>query len=120
MPLAGWAIVVTNGKTLLGRWIPGAGSVEPILSPVYEMSQSMGMTDQGPVSIPVLKPFANIPSIKRVPVPVGAIVIMVHDLDRTERQALAQMARNCEAQLAQEKAAASGVLIARDLPRSPR
>ena len=85
--MAGWAVVQSNGLTLIGRSRTGGGP--PCLAPVYELKPQMGMSPQGMqithVALPVW-----ILGIREFEIPQGAIVEPCESFTREQRVRLHQ------------------------------
>lgn len=104
-PLAGWAIVQSNGLTLIGRVkVPAFRDREPtfreaaILSPVFEFKPML--TDQG--VIPLVTPVWLL-GIKEFAVPQGAIVESVESFTLDQRAMLESFVHKAEAAQAQAR-----------------
>ena len=84
-PMAGWAVVQSNGLTLIGRSRTGGGP--PCLAPVYELKPQMGMSPQGMqiahVALPVW-----ILGIREFEIPQGAIVEPCENFTPEQRKRL--------------------------------
>lgn len=95
-PLAGWAIVQSNGLTLVGR-VRASGSAA-VLSPVFEFKPML--TDHGVV--PLVTPVWML-GIKEFAVPQGAIVESVESFTLEQRAMLESFVLKAEAAQAQAR-----------------
>lgn len=98
-PLAGWAIVVTNGVTLLGRksMVDATGAARPALSPVFALQRAIVPTPRGTALVTQCQPFLALSSVTSLAIPSGAIVVPVEELSSDERKSLAEAAEEAEA-----------------------
>ncbi len=110
-PLPGWAIVQTQGLTLLGRL--GEGPNGPDLSPVYELNPLMQPGEGGNIMIAhMARPVFVLGSVRRLPIPPGALVIRTEELSTGERRSLHAAAEMAAKLVDGLRAAASGIAVA--------
>ena len=105
-PMAGWAVVQTQGVTLLGRV---AGDK---LSPVYELRASLQQVQQGIAVVHLATPPWLLLSIKSLPIPAGAIVTACEELDQDDRRTLHEAASRAGEMVKQGMAQRSGIMLA--------
>ena len=133
-PLDGWVIAQCHGLTLLGkqatteRQVPAAiaGNGEVFgtqtakvdcLSPVFELKTAMAQDGRGNAG-PVRMAFPLfLFAISSVELPEGALVVPSESLSRTEQNELRRAIDVGEDMLSKAKAAASGITVARDIPK---
>lgn len=112
-PLAGWAIVIAHGQTMIGK-CAGVRS----LSPVFALTCVMQMVQPDPRRPPQLMtvrqvtPLLTFPTVREIDVPSGAIVVPIEQLSRQERVELARSVDSCEQLILAMRAQESGISIA--------
>lgn len=127
-PLAGWAIVQTNGLTLIGcvgrakttrKVLNASGQTlgtqttdADVLSPVYELRVMMSDNGFGHMVLPVWMMGAD-----SLEVPSGAIVHPCEDLSRQQRVHLLRGVQKAEQMRATMRAEESGLTLATTMPK---
>ena len=104
-PLAGWAIVQSNGMTLIGRLPLANGPVD--LSPVYELKPAMSERGIGHLVVPMW-----LVGVDLISIPSGAIVHPCEELSRSQRVHLHRAVQQGEQVSAAMRAQESGVVLA--------
>ena len=138
-PLAGWAIVQSNGLTLIGKvtigptvlrirgQVPGmgpsgsdSGAYTPrTLSPVFEMKTNIMQGPRGEnVAVHPCFPVWLL-GVQEIGVPDGAIVVPVESLHKTDRRGLAKFVEQAEQMMRALRAEQSGIKVARVMPPIP-
>lgn len=87
--LEGWALVISNGYSFLGR--PSADGAR--LSPVYTVMSMIGPKPENPREqgvVHMIQPVHLLTSINEIPIPSGAITIPMSDVALEERKNLAK------------------------------
>ena len=107
LPLAGWAIVQTNGLTLIGRLVGGT-----LLSPVYELKPQMAATQQG-IQIGHLAVPVWLLGLRDVALPSGCLVERLEEFSPRIRRSLAQSVQAAEDMANMLRAEETGIVIAR-------
>ena len=105
-PLAGWAIVQSNGMTLIGRLPLANGPVD--LSPVYELRPMLD--PQRGIAHMVLPVWLL--GVDSISIPSGAIVHPCEELSRSQRVHLHRAVQHGEQVSAAMRAQESGVVLA--------
>jgi len=111
--LSGWAIVQSNGLTLIGQHV--ADGVEHKLRPVYELRPQAKQTPRGMQVGHVVLPMLLL-SIREVQIPAGAIVVCCDTLPPGERARLHASIKQGEELADGMRVAASGLSLVRELP----
>lgn len=120
-PLAGWAIVQSNGLTLIGRLVDGHDPVRGVsgqvlgtmareggaLSPVYELKPAMSERGIGHLVVPMW-----LVGVDSISIPSGAIVHPCEELSRSQRVHLHRAVQQGEQMSAAMRAQESGVVLA--------
>lgn len=113
-PLAGWVIAQSNGLTLIGCPDPGR-----YLSPVFHMQPNL-VQGQGGGAAPIHPCFpVFLLAIDHLELPPGALIVPVETLSKPERAQLARFVEQADQMLQQMKAAASGIALAKQIPKLP-
>lgn len=102
-PLAGWAVVQSQGLTLIGRMHMS----RPVLAPVFELKALMGQHGMGHLVLPVW-----LLGIDEFAIPDGAIVEHCESFSIKAREHLWQEVQNGQCLIDQMRAAESGVVLA--------
>lgn len=110
--MSGLYILITNGRTFVGRGI-GDGP-DSVLSPVYDLGMGQGPDGQ---LVHVAAPVLGLPSLESIPVPEGSILIAVTDLSREDQTSVARAFEMGEKMRAAIRAKQSGILVAGAMPR---
>jgi hypothetical protein len=112
-PLAGWVIIIAQGKTLLGR----LSTTDATMTPVYELITMMQMVQQDPRQPPQLmtmrqvQPLLTFPGLKSIPSPASGILIPIASLSSKERRELAKSVEACEQLMGAMRAQESGLVL---------
>ena len=127
-PLAGWAIVQSNGLTLIGKVVasppmlmvtgPRSGEVVSYcrLAPVFEMKTNIMQGPRGEnVAVHPCFPVWLL-GVQEIDVPDGAIVVPVESLHKTDRRGLAKFVEQAEQMMRALRAEQSGITVARTIP----
>lgn len=130
-PLAGWAIVQSNGLTLIGKVVasppmlmvtgPRRGEVVSHcrLAPVFEMKTNIMQGPRGEnVAVHPCFPVWLL-GVQEIDVPDGAIVVPVESLHKTDRRGLAKFVEQAEQMMRALRAEQSGITVARTIPTVP-
>ena len=131
-PLVGWAIVQSNGLTLIGKvappiWVRHMGEAEPRrldgqptkLSPVFEMKTNIMQGPRGEnVAVHPCFPVWLL-GVQEIDIPDGAIVVPVESLHATDRRGLAKFVEQAEEMMRGLRAEQSGIKVARVMPPIP-
>lgn len=119
-PLAGWKIVQAQGLTLIGRWHDAAGGA--VLEPSYKLEVKIERAGGGLSVRHICFPLFMLASIRRTPVPPGALLWDMEELSRQELMSLARSVQECEEAVQLVRAEQAGVRLARPgepLPPKP-
>ena len=130
-PLAGWAIVQSNGLTLIGKVVasppmlmvtgPRSGEVVSYcrLAPVFEMKTNIMQGPRGEnVAVHPCFPVWLL-GVQEIDIPDGAIVVPVESLHATDRRGLAKFVEQAEEMMRGLRAEQSGIKVARVMPPIP-
>ena len=130
-PLAGWAIVQSNGLTLIGKvvasppmlMVTGPRSGEVVshyrLAPVFEMKTNIMQGPRGEnVAVHPCFPVWLL-GVQEIDIPDGAIVVPVESLHATDRRGLAKFVEQAEEMMRGLRAEQSGIKVARVMPPIP-
>lgn len=112
-PLAGWVIVVTGGRMLLGKARAGQ------LAPVYDFQPIMEPTPKGLRYDFVVAPALGIVSVKALPIPPGSIMVAVEELSPEERRAISQSVVRTDELLRRLRAGSAGLVVTSKMPGDP-
>jgi hypothetical protein len=142
--LEGWVVVLSNGMRLIGKPadLPEQAGYRADawklvceklcergfwLEPVYEMKGRYSLLPQGqqapPVIIPsgnAIVPFLHTPTLQRVFVPPGAIVIPMSEIGPEDRRGIANVIAQIREEVARMRAAQAGVQVVSNLVPLPK
>ena len=119
-PLAGWAIVQSNGLTLIGKVVRSVPCQDhEKLSPVFEMKTNIMQGPRGEnVAVHPCFPVWLL-GVQEIDIPDGAIVVPVESLHKTDRRGLAKFVEQAEQMMRALRAEQSGITVARTIPTVP-
>jgi hypothetical protein len=124
-PLAGWVLAQCHGVLLVGKRALGARRLgEPVasgdaLSPVFELKCQLVPQGNAMGTVHMAFPLWLM-TITEVELPAGVLVVQCDSLSRSEQAGLMRAIGAAEELLTQMKAAASGVTLAREMPKERR
>lgn len=135
LPLAGWAIVQTNGLTLIGKLVTipkvaldvlgkevghtrSVGEQPNALSPVYELKPQMAPTQEG-IQIGHLAVPVWLLGLKSVELPIGCLVERLEEFSPRIRRSLAQAVSAAEEMATMLRADESSITLVRPGTRLP-
>lgn len=106
MMLEGYALVLAGGKTFIGK------ATEDALEPAYEAHVAYQMDEGGNSGIlRECTPLFGSGTLRRLPIPPGAVVIACSRLSGKERELWSGAIRQCEQMIAAVRAAETGLLL---------
>ena len=119
-PLDGWAIVQSNGLTLIGKVVRSVPCQDhEKLSPVFEMKTNIIQGPRGEnVAVHPCFPVWLL-GVQQIDIPDGAIVVPVESLHATDRRGLAKFVEQAEEMMRGLRAEQSGIKVARVMPPIP-
>lgn len=126
-PMAGWVIVLSNCKQLIGK-AAETGKSKPsgeyewqlTLRPVFELNVQPVQGPQGGVAINYTAvPVMLIASIDGLTIPDGAIVVRCETMSRSEQGRLHAAVNNAEQLQRQLRTADAGISLVTEMPKMP-
>jgi hypothetical protein len=135
-PLSGWVLAQCHGVLLVGKRagkkvtelgaitfgpdvVTGNDDARQVLSPVFELKASLVPQGNAMGTVHMCFPLWLF-TITEVELPAGAIVVTCDSLSLSEQTGLRRAIGAAEELLTQMKAAASGVTLAREMPKERR
>jgi hypothetical protein len=107
-----WAIVITNGHSYIG----GVREQEKVLSPVFEVLNLRGMSDQGLQNRTVIIPVMGMTGTVIMSLPSECCWIWVSELEEQDQRLIIGLVQECMQNLKNIRAERSGIELATEIP----